>query len=136
VSALDLSLWTAAGAGFAPGRHALFETSDADRVLAIGRRDGGHTVRLVISTLSWFDLVTQSRLPRPDLTSLAAGLNELEGTAPDEEHAWRAQPLQNASPELWFGGAEVAAFAEYNAALAPSGLDPERVRAEIERALR
>ena len=135
VAGLDLSVWTSGDAGFAPGRHALFETSDADRVLTIAERDGGHAVRLVISTLSWFDLVTEVRPPRPDLTALAALLNRLEGTAPEEDVAWRAQPLQNASPELWFGRMEAEAFAERNPALAPTSLDPARVRTEIERAL-
>lgn len=145
VPALDLTLWTAEeGAGsrrasshglFDPGRHALFGSTSSDRCLTVGPLAGGFTYRLVVSTLSWFDLVTETRLPRPDLVALARRLNALEETAPADELAWRAQPATNASPELWFGEAALDSFAEHNPALSPSELDPDRVLAEVERAL-
>ena len=145
VEALDLTLWTAEdGRGssrpdsqglFDPGRHALFGTSRADRVLAVGPIAGGTSYRLIVSTLSWFDLVTEQRLPRPDLEALADDLNRLEDTRPSDDLAWRAQPRRNPSPELWFGGREQASFAEHNPALAPSELEPDTVLAAIEAAL-
>lgn len=144
--ALDLCLWTApaggvsrratAGGAFDPGRHALFGSSDADRALVVGPTDGGTTYRLVVSTLSWFDLPSRSRLPRPDLEALAGALNALEASDAADELAWRAQSATNASPELWFGRSELESFAEHNPALAPSTLPPARVRAALEDALR
>ena len=145
VPALDLSLWTAEeGRGssragslglFDPGRHALFGSTKSDRVLAIGPIEAGASYRLVVSTLSWFDLVTEKRLPRPDLAALAERLNRLEDTSPSDDLAWRAQSNENASPELWFGEAEQASFAEHNPALAPSELEIDQVLPEIEKAL-
>jgi len=145
VLALDLTLWTAEeGAGsrrtgsrglYDPGRHALFGSTSADRALTVGPLAGGATYRLVVSTLSWFDLVTETRLPRPDLEGLARRLNAREGSVQEDELAWRWQPASNASPELWFGGAELASFAEHNEVLSPSELEPDVVVAEIERAL-
>lgn len=146
VAALDLTLFlapagsrsTRAGAAtgrFDPGRHALFGATDKDRAAVLAPGADGTTCRLVVSTLSWFDLVSERRLPRPDLASLAARLDALEGTAPTGSHAWRAQSAGNASPELWFGGAGLESFAEHNDCLAPSRLAPEVLIAEIERAL-
>ena len=142
---LDLALWTAprdarssrdaARARFDPGRHALFGATEHDRALVIGASADGTTYRLIVSTLSWFDLVSPRRMPRPDLERLAAELNEREGRAPYEAYAWRAQARTNASPELWFGGRELDAFAEHNDALAPSSLPSSLVRATLERAL-
>jgi len=136
VPALDLSIWTAGTLDLMPGRHALFGTSARDRALTIESTGDGARVRLVVSTSSWFDLVTETRLPRPDLLPLAAHLNALEGTTDADAHAWRAQPLGNASPELWFGSAELPFFAEHNEALFPTRLAPARVRAEILSTLR
>ncbi|MCZ6597354.1 MAG: hypothetical protein O7B99_06940 [Planctomycetota bacterium] len=134
-SELDLTIWTAAGHGtFAPGRHALFGSTASDRVLAIGPADDGGdgtTWRLVLSTLSWFDLVTIAKPPRPDLGALAERLNELEGSDPAGPAAWRAQARTNASPEFWFGAADLESFAEHNDALRPSALAPALVREEI-----
>lgn len=135
VAHLDWTVWTAREA-IAPGRHALFSASGADRALMLAPRDGGVTVRLVVSTLSWFDLVSRAPQPRPDLEALADRLNELEGTDPGKERAWRAQPATNASPELWFGERAVPSFVEHNEALWPSGLDPARIRREVAEALR
>lgn len=129
---LDLAVWTAVPGSrssrpgstgvFDPGRHALFGATNADRTLAAGPGPDGTTYRLVFSTLSWFDLETERRLPRPDLAALAARLNALEGTTEEEALAWRAQAAGSPAPELWFGGAAVEGFAEHNQALAPSRL--------------
>ena len=113
----------------------LFGSTTGDRVLAIGPGDGGKTYRLILSTLSWFDLVTIAKPPRPDLVALAARLNALEGSDPAGSAAWRAQSATNASPELWFGAADLESFAEHNDALRPSALGPALVREEILRAL-
>jgi hypothetical protein len=144
--ALDLTCWRApqgarsgrpgAGERFDPGRHALFGSTRADRVLSIGPGGDGTSYRLVFSTLSWFDLVGPRRLPRPDLEALAARLNELEGSAPGDAHAWRAQPADSPAPELWFGAAQLDSFAEHNPALVPSRLLERELRAVLEPALR
>jgi len=145
-AAADLASWTAArgavsrrsGArrnAFDPGRRAFFGRTERDRVLVIGPGAAGTTYRLVISTLSWFDLVTRPRRPRPDLDALAHALNEREGTAPSDAQAWRAQPVDGASPELWFGASELERFAEHNAALAPSALPHAEVLRTIRTAL-
>ncbi len=136
---LDWSVWTAPArslARFDPGRHALFGATDSDRVLVIGPRDQGTTYRLILSTLSWFDLCTRAALPRPDLEALASRLNEAEDTQPDAPQAWRHHDPECASPELWFGGADHPRFAEHAAALAESRLAPARVRREVADALR
>lgn len=147
VAHLELAVWTAApGAvstrpharaeAFDPGRHALFGATEADRVLAIGPQAGGTTYRLVIGTSSWFELVTRRVLPRPDLEALRARLDALEGTRPEDEIAWRAQPEASPSPELWFGASEHAWFAEHHRGLRPSRLAPAVVRREVAEALR
>lgn len=136
---LDLALWTrdARASAFDPGRHALFGATDADRVLAIGTSAPGTTYRFVVGTLSWFDLPSRSRQARPDLETLAAELNALEGTRADDDVAWRAQPTTGASPELWFGTAGHERFAEHaGTVLRPSALAPERVKAALIDALR
>lgn len=136
---LDLTLWTGSAErehAFDPGRHALFGSCASDRVLAVGQRGRGATYRFVINTTSWFELVTRRALARPDLALLATRLNELEGSTPDDEHAWRAQDSASPSPELWFGTRAHAFFAEHCPALAPSRLEPVRVRAQIVEALR
>jgi len=144
-AALDLTVWPApaglassradANGAFDPGRHALFGTSRADRALVLGPGPEGTNTRLVVSTLSWFDLVSETRLPRPDLEGLARRLDELEGTAPGDEHAWRAQPRDGAAPELWFGARDLPRFAEHCPALVPSRLAPAAILAEVRAAL-
>ena len=89
-----------------------------------------------LSTLSWFDLPGRPSLPRPDLEALAARLNDAEGCAPEDEAAWRAQPVSGASPELWFGATGLGAYPEHCAPLQPSTLAPSQVREEILGALR
>jgi len=121
----DLCAFRVPRAARAPGRHALFGASARDRVLFLGQRDGGTLARFVISTLSWFDLETPAlrpSAPRPLVAALAERLNELEGTRASDALAWRAQGDGNAAPELWFGGAEHAPYAEWNDAIAPSRL--------------
>lgn len=135
---LDLCVFTAAeGAlstrtharpsGFDPGRHALFEGADTDRVLVVAPRTDGTTYRFLISTLSWFELPGVHPRPRPDLRAVAAGLNSREGILPEAELGWRAQARTNASPELWFGREQQPSFSEHSAALRPSRLSPEEV---------
>jgi hypothetical protein len=105
-------------------------------VLLIGHEEAGSTFRLLLSTLSWFDLVSRRPLPRPDLISLAERLNETEGTDPDSPVAWRAQDPRSPSPELWFGTSDVDEFAERSRALRTSRLDPTLVRRATSDALR
>lgn len=143
---LEWTVWTAeAGARssravgpahFDPGRHALFGASSADRVLVIGPGAGGATYRLVLSTLSWFELESRRTLPRPDLRELCARLNELEGTAGDAPLAWRSEDPASPSPELWFGRTSGERFAEHAPWLEPSRLEPALVRRAVAEALR
>ena len=144
--ALDLTSWTAAqgarssrdgapAACFDPGRHALFGASARDRVLVVAPDDAGTSYRLLISTRSWFDLPGRSRQARPDLEGLVERLNRLEGTCSTDERAWRSQAASNASPELWFGADGLESFAEHNARLAHSRLEPACVSSELERTL-
>lgn len=144
---LDLRIWVAAPgatstrrgapARFDPGRHALFADGRADRVLAVGPARAGTTYRLVLGTLSWFDLAAPRTQPRPDLAALARRLDELEGTRREDEAAWRCQSASGASPELWFGKAEMESFSEHaGEALCPSALDATRVKSALIDALR
>ena len=136
---LSWTIWTAPrarGRAVAPGRHALFGRSAADRQLVVAPSAEGARYRLVIGTRSWFDLESRPPLPRPDLAALAARLNELEKSAPSDAAAWRAEDPHDPSPELWFGGEEFERFSEHNAALAPSSLEPGIVRREVADALR
>ncbi|MFT7540949.1 MAG: hypothetical protein ACI9K5_001915, partial [Gammaproteobacteria bacterium] len=136
--------------GDAPGRHAMFGSSDSDRVLYLAsavaspaaagtelvtEQVTGTIARLVISTLSWFDLVSPARHARPNLEELVQKLNDLEEADPTDSLAWRAQSLTNASPELWFGGAQLEAFAEHNAALGVSSLRADTIKEVIGTAL-
>ncbi len=147
ITHLDLSVFTAptgrassraraSRKGFDPGRHALFGTTAADRVLVIGPGGGGATYRFLLSTVSWFELVSRTAQPRPDLEALAARLNELEGSAEPDDSAWRCQGTASPSPELWFGAKDHEMFAEHAPVLAPSRLEPARVRRELSDALR
>jgi hypothetical protein len=135
---LDWTIWTAPRGAepFDPGRHALFGTSGRDRVLAIGPGRAGTTYRFLLSTLSWFELVTRTAQPRPALALLAQRLNELEGSAPEDECAWRAQDDTGPTPELWFGVRELERFSERCPALRPSRLAPVQVRHACAEALR
>ena len=131
----DLVRWNG-GPDFAPGRHALHGSTERDRVLVLGEGPGGCTVRLLLSTLSWFDLVDAQRLPRPDLEALVDELNALEGTDPSGgAEAWRSHPASGAAPELWFGTPGVPKYAEHNAHLAPSALEPRVLVEAFDRAL-
>ena len=135
---LDLTVWhtqPAPTCPHGPGRHALFTKSERDRVLILERAPGGTRARLVFSTRSWFDLPGHRPLPRPDLPALAQALNRSEGLAPDAPTRWHAQAPTNASPELWFGHADLDPFAEHNPTLASSPLAPSTIQAAIQAAL-
>ncbi|MEO6708419.1 MAG: DUF6687 family protein [Planctomycetota bacterium] len=146
ITHLDLCVWTApanfvssrAGSkqSFDPGRHALFRNAARDRALVIGPVPDGWTYRFVLSTYSWFDMVTRTSLPRPALEQLAAALNEQEGTSPDSGVAWRAQPSASPSPELWFGKTGSEMFSEHCGLLEPSRQSPSNVRRTILQTLR
>jgi hypothetical protein len=143
---LDLSVWTAghgqksrrhaAGASFDPGRHALFGSTRADRVLVLGPGAGGTTARLVINTTSWFDLPRREPTPRPDLGALAERLNRLEDRLGRREYAWHAQAADGAAPELWFGRPGAVLFAEHAPQLEPSRLPSVEIKHEVIEALR
>jgi hypothetical protein len=136
ITHLELCVVTSRDAGFGPGRHALFGSTNADRVLVVGEGSGGATYRFVIGTRSWFDLVSQKPLPRPSLEDLCARLNELEGSIPSDECAWRSHSVQSPSPELWFGRDHAAMFAEHSTVLEKSRLAPIDVRPLVLDALR
>jgi hypothetical protein len=138
VAHLDWTTWVAraATAPFLPGRHALLGTSGADRVLVASPCRGGVAYRFLIGTRSWFDLPGRERRARPDLHRLAARLNALEGTQPTDALAWRHQPPDSPSPELWFGPREQEFFAERLANLAPSSLEVAQVRRTVADVLR
>lgn len=145
---LDLCVFTAAPGAvstragappcFDPGRHALFGSTRADRVLVVGpERSGlGATYRLILNTTSWFDLPGRPRAARPDLPALARRLQELEPEGAEAPARWRAQPLTNAAPELWHGLEQGTSFAEHSTVLRPSRLPPAQVRRELVEALR
>jgi hypothetical protein len=136
---LDWTVWLARPDSFRdrdPGRHALFGSTPHDRVLVVLPSPDGTRYRLLFSTLSWFDLVTRSSLPRPDLASLAAELNALESTTDTDPSAWRAQDPATPTPELWFGAREHPLFDERCPALHESRLPPPLVRRTIANALR
>ena len=140
VAHLDWTAWVAKPGSFEsgrdPGRHALFGASQHDRALVAIPESGGTRYRFVINTTSWFDLVTRSALPRPDLAALAARLNDLEGTRGSDAVAWRAQATGSPSPELWFGTAEHELFAEHCTSMRESSLTLPQVRRALAEAQR
>ena len=139
VTHLDWTVYAARGPAaesLDPCRHALLGKTGSDRVLFLAEAPAGTRCRLVIGTLSWFDLVSRSREPRPRLGELAERLNELEGADPAAESAWRAQDVESPSPELWFGLADHDMFADRCPALRPSRLEPAQLRREIADCLR
>ncbi len=121
---------------FDPGRHAVFGTTEADRVLLVGPRGAGATYRLLVNTTSWFELPGGPRLARPSLEDLAARLNALESCTADDDLAWRTHPTASAAPELWFGLRDAAFFGEHAPWLGVSRLAPSVVRAGVLDALR
>tara|TARA_R110002126_G_scaffold274595_1_gene419683 strand:- start:1669 stop:2766 length:1098 start_codon:yes stop_codon:yes gene_type:complete len=143
---LDYAVWTGPmgrassrdGAGtFDPGRHALWGRTEADRVLVLGPTAAGTTCRFLLSTVSWFDLVSRTAHARPDLAKLASQLNALEGTDADASTCWRHESMGGASPELWFGEAHASNYEEHaDAWLRPSGLDPLVLKARVTDAVR
>ena len=146
ITHLDWCVWTAAlGSGssrsdsrraFDPGRHALFSGAARNCALAVGPRPDGTTYRLVVSTLSWFDMPSREPQPRASLEELALALNRLEEVDAAGEVAWRCHPSASPSPELWFGRRQAPMFAEHNASLECSRLSPARVRRAIAESLR
>lgn len=144
---LDYVVWTApmgaessrepAPHCFDPGRHALWGAHLADRQLVLGTGESGTTCRFLIGTRSFFDLVTESSQPRPDLEALAQELNEAQGTSHADEAAWRSQRIEGASPELWFGLEGLPDYVEHAGPwLAPSTLDPTRIKSLVVDAVR
>lgn len=144
---LDVTIWTAAPGMrssraapatelFDPGRHALFGSTDTDRVLVIGETGAGTTCRFVIGTRSWFDPIRERHQPRPDVAALTEELNAAEGR-PSDGAAWHHQDLAGASPELWFGVEPLPHFEEHaGPCLRASRLDPALVKAKVVEALR
>ena len=122
---------------FDPGRHALWGTHLADRQLVLGPSAQGTTCRFLIGTRSFFDMVTETSLPRPDLEALAEQLNDEEGTGSADEVAWRCQHIEGASPELWFGLEGLPNYVEHAGTwLVPSSLDPTRIKSRVLDAVR
>ena len=125
------------GCRFDPGRHAVFGTTELDRVLLLAPGQEGCLTRLLINTTSWFDLPSRRPQARPDMAALAASLNGAEGCSPTDEVAWRHQPADSPAPELWFGLADPPLFTEHGTAhCRPSGLDPMFLKAQVLDALR
>lgn len=126
---LDLAVWTVPEGGD-PGRHALFGRSDMDRHLVLAPGATGATARLIVGTRSWFDLASEPRQPRPDLTALHA---QLEGLAP----GWQLQSIRGASPELYFGTPGLANYTEHAAEhLTPCPIDPLILKGAVVDAVR
>lgn len=132
VAGQALTTWSATSQ---PGRHALFERSGTDRVLACRAADRGTEFRFLIGTRSWFDLVSPAPPARPDLEALARRLDEREGSRVDEGFGWHTHPTESPSPELWFGRPGLSFFEEHNDHLGPSRLEPEIVAACVAEAL-
>lgn len=138
---MDFGVWTARPAvdadapPFDPGRHAFFGDGRLDRALLLGPRPGGTTARLVLGTRSFFDVVTRSGSPRPDLEALRAELAALE---PGRDGlAWRCHDPAGGSPELWFGREDLPLYADFaGRALATSRLDPLEVKRRVLDAIR
>ncbi len=132
---MDMGLWVGVQGSlesptFDPGRHAFFHDGRADRALLIGRAPNGSTARFVLGTYSFFDVVTRTPSPRPDLVALCAKLNAAEGTTASDDAAWRHQDPNGASPELWFGAEGLPLYAEHAGAfLGLSRLTPEEIKA-------
>ncbi len=143
---LDLTVFTAghgqtsrrpgAEGTFDPGRHALFGSTKADRVLVLGPGLGGTTARLVLNTTSWFDLPRREPAPRPDLGALAERLERLEERAGKREHRWHAQAVSSPAPELWYGRPDAEPFAEHSSRLEPSRIPAVEIKREVIEALR
>ena len=133
--ALDLTLWFERSRGAdeagSPGRHALLGGTPRDLALFLAEGPHGTLCRLLLSTRAWFDLTSRPSRPAPDLRPIAARLNELEHTSEAHPAAWRAQPPDNASPELWFGLRELESFAEHSDALRPSRLASAEILAAV-----
>jgi len=126
-----------AAGNFDPGRHALWGAHLADRQLVLGPGEQGTTCRFLIGTRSFFDLVTATSQPRPDLERLTQQLNAEEGTDASCEQAWRCQPIEGASPELWFGREGLPDYVEHAGAfLAPSSVAVTKIKALVVDALR
>ena len=122
---------------FDPGRHALWGAHLADRQLVLGPGESGTTCRFLIGTRSFFDMVTETAQPRPDLEALAQELNTVEGTNKADEVAWRFQSLKGASPELWFGLEGLPDYVEHAGPwLAPSSINPTRIKSLVVDAVR
>jgi len=133
----DLMVWESLSAQACPGRHALFEASQCDRVLWMRGESGGTETRLLFSTLSWFELPERKSQARPDLDNLVHKLNQMEAVEPSAEFAWRAQPTATASPELWFGRKGLPLFvSDASDFLAPSQLPVAHIKSTIMDALR
>ena len=132
----DLTIWTGSPTmDFAPGRHALYAETDADRVLLLDPTPEGTSCRFVINTTSWFDMVSRDLLERPDLEALRGRLEELERAAGGDSE-WHTHDATNAAPEMWCGAPNQPSFDEHNELLAPSCLSPETLKHEIVEALR
>jgi hypothetical protein len=122
---------------FDPGRHALWGAHLADRQLVLGPGESGTTCRFLIGTRSFFDMVTETPQPRPDLEALARELNAVEGTDEAAKVTWRFQSLKGASPELWFGLEGLPDYIEHAGPwLAPSSIDPTRIKSLVVDAVR
>ena len=134
----DATVWTIApDLPELPGRHAMQQSAQCDRMLLLAPDAQGTRARFWVSTLSWFELPDRKALPRPDLEALATTLNGLEGSQPEGDHAWRSQSPQGPSPELWFGKADAPLFLSHmDAYLGHSKLDPMTIKAHTVEAMR
>jgi hypothetical protein len=132
----DYTIFTSAlDAPFAPGRHAIYAETEADRVLLLRPTAAGTYCRFLINTTSWFDLPSRDPFERPNLESLRDHLNTLEQAA-NSPATWHTHATTNAAPELWCGTPNQPTFDEHNPHLQPSTLTPKTLNHELIEALR
>ncbi|MBI3820137.1 MAG: hypothetical protein HY286_15695 [Planctomycetes bacterium] len=111
---------------------AIFEIARTDRVLELQHCADGTLAQLRFTSMSWFDGMSQRRLPRPNLIKLADRLQQNERGA----GAW--QSLDPGAPfaALAFGARRKSGIRDDHFDLAPSSQPPESIKKTISQFLR
>lgn len=143
---MDLGVWTGRAAlegdaAFDPGRHGFLGDGRLDRALLLGPRGArgaqGTTVRFVVGTRSFFDIVSSTPSPRPDLEALRDTLRAAEPEGESTAATWHCHDPRGASPELWFGTEGLPLYAEHAAEfLRPSAIDLNEIKRHVIDAVR